>query len=106
MKSSNCGWSVFKVACRLPGGGIVSDPANKVLELSADKFGVKNFFDFPLKVVVDDDRWWGWLCLALKRIFGDRFEERDVEDWVNFHGRGESEFICMARDFLGDFEFS
>ncbi len=96
MEAPNECWGVFEVACRLPGRVVVTDPTNKVLELSSNEFVVENFFDFPLKVFVNNDSRGSWLNLTCESILGDRFKEGDVEDWVNFHSRREVQLISMV----------
>ena len=45
---------IFQGFCRFPGEFIITNPADKVLQILADKFGVKDFFNLTFDVVVDN----------------------------------------------------
>jgi len=71
-------------------------PINKILELGTKIAGVQNRVDQVMRcqrwVVVDDDRV-AWTLDTVRDGVGDvRGQERDVENWVDFHGWREIEF--------------
>ena len=55
---------VFEEFCRFPGKFDVTNPADKVFQNFADKFGVKDLFTLKFDVVIDDYWGWGRLCLS------------------------------------------
>lgn len=72
---------MFDVFGRYPLGNVKSNLPNEILEFILVNFGVKNFFNFQLKMSFDFDwsSWWG-IVLTSKMIRGCWFKERDVED--------------------------
>lgn len=89
VKSGNSRRAVREVFGGLPGGVRVTDPTDKVLEVATNEAGIENLFDFELFVTVDNN-WKGRrLNLTDKRVGGDRFQERDVEDWMDLHRGGK-----------------
>ena len=54
MEVPNKYWGMFVVACGLLGRVIITNPIDKVLKLSLDYLGVKNLFNFLLKVFINN----------------------------------------------------
>jgi hypothetical protein len=97
---------MFKKLGRFPGRMIVPKPTDEVFQLAVTATGIKDFVDFPLFLVVDDNGRRRRMGLAAKRIGSNRLKEWDVEDRMDPHGRGKLELKSVRRYFLGDSEFA
>jgi hypothetical protein len=89
VKSGNGRRAVREVFGGLPGGIRATDPTDKVLEVATNEAGIENLFDFEFFVTVDNNRRRWRLNLADKRVGSNRFQEGDVEDWMDLHRSGE-----------------
>ena len=76
---------VSQIPMRLPCRFVISGPLHEVFNSSVPSSRVKDVLDFVFFFVVDDYRRRIWLLLALEGIIAGGFEERDMEDWVDFH---------------------
>jgi len=57
---------------------------DSILDLISMASGVENFFHLPLLLFLDDDGGWWRLAVSGDRFCtGCRFEEADMEDWVD-----------------------
>ena len=61
MESGNSCGCVDHVFCRFPSKVRVSNPADEVLQLLVDEFGIDNFIDLIFGFVMDDHGRWGRL---------------------------------------------
>jgi hypothetical protein len=79
---------------------VVSNPTDKVFQeaVLAESPRVENLLNFPLLLVVDNDRRGLGLGskLGRQRVRGGGFEERDVENWVNLHRIGKIQLISVG----------
>ena len=69
---------VFQEFYRFPGEFVLSNPADKVCQILADKFGVMDLFNLNFDVVVDDYWGRGRLFLSNEWVGGCRFKKRYV----------------------------
>jgi len=67
---------------------------------------IKNGFNFIFILAVDLDRRWRFLKSTSDGISNDRFEQRDMEDGVYFHGRREFEAVRPGSNLIKDLKWT
>ena len=79
---------ICQILHRLPRAlrNIVPDPIDKVPDLPPEDLGVQNFADLELREAIHVERGGNLLDSARERVRHMRFQEVDMEDWMNVHG--------------------
>jgi hypothetical protein len=99
---------VLEVGSGLPRWVIVTNPTDEVLEQAVfnESPRIKDFLNFPLLLVVNDNRRGLGLRgkLRRQRVSGGGFQEGDVENWMDSHGIWEIQLISVGGDSLEDAE--
>lgn len=66
--------------------------------LPVPEFGVYDFFNQPLSVVVDNNEKGFSLFLSVAGVGGSGFNKGDLEAWVNLYSGWKPNLISLSRD--------
>ena len=106
MKIRYCRLDIFQILHRLPRSlrNIVPDLIDKVPDLPLEDLGVQNFADLELREAIHVQRGGNFLDSARERVRHVRFQEADMEDRMNVHGRRKIKSEGGSANWINDRE--